>query len=307
MSVRDSTRLRAVLALLLTMVFWGSGAVFLRTLALALSPENALALRYVILAVINGGALLMLGTWRVERADWGRFALAGLAGMGGYNWFVNAGFELVPAGLGTIVTSAGPLMIAVLAWMVLGEKLTRYIFIGLAVASLGAIVLFWDDLSDLGASTVSARGIVYLLISCACWAVYTIMAKPLLDRYSSFTVAAVAMLAAAPMLIAAASEPLPALAQKLDARQWGEMVYLVAFSSLLGSLLWNYGTKHLSGATTGAFLYLVPVIAVACGALVLGEPVTLNIVAGGLLMLAGVAVAQFGPRLRKTQLEPGRG
>jgi drug/metabolite transporter (DMT)-like permease len=62
-------------------------------------------------------------------------------------------------------------------------------------------------------------------------------------------------------------------------------------------MLWNYGTKHLSSTAAGTFLYLIPVVAVAAGALMLGEVITVHVVAGGLLMLAGVAAAQFGPAL----------
>ena len=123
------------------------------------------------------------------------------------------------------------------------------------------------------------------------------MAKPLLQRYDSFTVTAVTMIIAAPPLIAAANAPLWNLALTLDARQWAEVAYLVIPNGLLGTLLWNYGTKHMSGAATGMFLYLIPVVAVICGALILNEAVTVNIVLGGLLMLAGVAFAQFGPDL----------
>ena len=112
-----STKTRAILALVAAMLFWGCAAVFMRTLALALSHENSLAMRYLILSVINLAGLLWLGTWRIPRADWPRFLVAGLLGMAGYNWFVNAGFELVPAGVGTLVTMIEPLMIAILAAM----------------------------------------------------------------------------------------------------------------------------------------------------------------------------------------------
>jgi drug/metabolite transporter (DMT)-like permease len=293
----DSLKTRAILALLLTMIFWGSAAVFMRTLALALTPENSLALRYVILSAINVIGLIYLGTWRIPRTDWPRFLVAGLIGMAGYNWFVNAGFALVPAGLGTIITMVEPLMIALLAALLLGEKLNRFIFIGVAIATLGAIVLFWEDLTTTQASSVPPLGILYLMICCLCWAIYTIVAKPLLDRYDSFTVTAITMLIAAPPLIGAANEPLTVLAARLDLRQWAELIYLVLASGIGGTLLWNYGSKHLSGTTAGTFLYLIPVVAVASGALVLAEPVTIFIVLGGLLMLAGVAAAQFGPSL----------
>ncbi len=293
----SSTKTRAAIALILAMLFWGCSAVFMRTLALSLSPENSLAMRYLLLTVINVTGLLWLGTWRVPRADWPRFLVAGVVGMAGYNWFVNAGFELVPAGVGTLVTMIEPLMIAILAAMLLGEKLTRYVLLGVAIAIAGAMVLFWPDLTSTAPSAISPRGLVYLILCCMGWAVYTIVTKPLLSRHDSFTVTAVTMLIAAPIMIGAASEPLHVLAARLDLRQWLEVCYLVLAAGIGGTMLWNYGSKHLSSTAAGTFLYLIPVVAVAAGALVLGEPVTIHVIAGGLLMLAGVAAAQFGPAL----------
>jgi len=294
----NSTKTRAILALITAMVFWGMSAVFMRTLALSLSPENSLAVRYVLLSVVSVAGLAWLGTWRIPRADWLRFLLAGIIGMAVYNWFVNAGFELVPAGVGTLVTMVEPLMIAILAALLLGEKLTLYVLAGVVMAIAGSLVLFWPDLTQSTPQSVSLRGIGYLLMCCAGWAIYTIVTKPLLARHDSFTVTAITMLIAAPIMIGAASEPVPVLAARLDLRQWLEVLYLVFAAGLGGTMLWNYGIKHLSSSAAGTFLYLIPVVAVAAGALVLDEVVTVHIVAGGLLMLGGVAAAQFGPQLR---------
>ena len=287
----------AMLALLLTMFFWGSAAVFLRTLAMALSPENSLALRYCLLSIINVAGLIILGTWRIKREDWPRFLLTGIVGMGGYNWFVNQGFALVPAGVGTVITSVEPLMIAFLAWGLLKEEITGFAYLGLAVAMAGAIALFWPDL--MGVSTISMDGTIALVICALCWSLYTVLAKPLLARHDSFTVTAVTMLLAAPFLIWPATEPLLSLAARLDARQWAEVFYLVIPNGILGTMLWNYGTSRLSGASGGAFLYLIPVIAIFCGWLVLDEAITFNIIFGAALAIGGVAIAQFGPMLMK--------
>lgn len=293
----NSTKTRAILALLAAMLFWGCSSVFMRTLALSLSHENSLAVRYLCLTVINITVLAWLGTWRIPRADWLRFLVAGVAGMAGYNWFVNAGFELVPAGVGTLVTMIEPLMIAILAAMLLGEKLTRWVLVGVVMAIAGAVVLFWPDIRSEAPQSVSPLGILYLFLCCIGWAIYTIATKPLLARHDSFTVTAITMLIAAPLMIGAASEPLPALFARLDARQWAEVAYLVLVTGLGGTMLWNYGTKHLSSTAAGTFLYLIPVVAVAAGALILGEAITAYVIAGGLLMLTGVAAAQFGPAL----------
>lgn len=295
-----STRARAIIALTAAMFLWGCSPVFMRTLALSLSPENSLAVRYVLLTIINVAGLAWFGGWHIARQDWGRFLVAGLAGMAGYNWFVNAGFELVPAGVGTLVTMIEPLMIALLASVLLGERLTIYVLLGVAMAIAGAIVLFWPDITNTADQEISVRGLIYLLLCCLGWAIYTIATKPLLQRYSTFTVTATTMLIAAPVMLGLASEPLPRLIGSLDAAQWFEVIYLVTATGLGGTMLWNYGAAHLSSSAAATFLYIIPVVAVSAGALILDEPVTLHLVAGGLIMLAGVAAVQFGPLLGKS-------
>lgn len=52
------------------------------------------------------------------------------------------------------------------------------------------------------------------------------------------------------------------------------MLYLVVLSTFLSTLAWNYGAARLSASAGGAFLYLVPIIAVAAGAIWFGEAVT---------------------------------
>jgi drug/metabolite transporter (DMT)-like permease len=296
MQAASNDRLTAILALLATMVFWGSAAVFIRTLALALSPENSLALRYAILTVINVAGLLIFGSWRVRREDWPRFLLTGIIGMGGYNWFVNQGFALVPAGIGAVITSVEPLMLAILAIFILRERLTPFVLLGLVVALFGIFVLFWPDIV-MGVSTISLKGAAALWLCALAWALYTVLAVPLVEKYGSFAVTAITMVIAAPFLIWPANESLINLAGRLDGRQWAELMYLVIPNGILGTMLWNYGAQRLSQGATGAFLYLIPVIAIACGWAILDEAVTPHAIAGAALSILGVAIAQFGPTL----------
>ena len=288
-------RSQAVAALLATMLIWGTSAVFMRTTALTLTPENALALRYVLLVLILVPGLLLTGGWRISRQHWPRLALTA-AGMFGSSWFTIQGFARVAAGLGTVISMVEPIIIALLFWAVLREPLSPRIWLGLMVSLTGAAVLFWPDITASAANPVDALGILFLLAAPTCWAIYTIGAKPLLAHYSGFIVTAWSMLLAAPLILLMASRPYAELVSTTSARTWAELFYLAAFNSLLGAVLWNFGTRHLPGAVVGSFLYLLPVIAVAAGYLILAEPVTGWLVAGGVIMLAGVAIAQSTPR-----------
>jgi drug/metabolite transporter (DMT)-like permease len=295
-----SDRLLAPTALLLTMLFWGSQGAIVRSLAQALPPEDTLALRYAFITVILACALGLAGEWRIRREDWLRLAAAGLIGMAGYNISFNYGLAQVEAGIAGIIGATGPLIIALGAWLLLSERPSSGFYAGLALAFAGAGVLFWDDLARVGGTGIAGSGAALVFVSCICWSAYTLMCRPLFTRYSPFTVTAWTMIIATLPIMIDASAPPWRTAQILNARQWIELLYLVLGTGILGTLLWNYGTARLGSAAAGAFLYLIPVIAVAAGAVILGEAVTAAVVAGGALTLAGVAIAQFGP-VRQTE------
>ena len=296
MSTRAS--FAAPIALLLTMLFWGTSGTFVRSLALAIEPENSLAIRYALLTIINVAGLIIAGDWRIARSDLPRFLFAGLIGMAGYNLFFNYGLAEVEAGVAGVLAATGPLVIALGAWLVWRERLTVHFLIGVGLALLGALALFWNGLAAATGSHISLYGTLLVLLSVVCWAIYTIACRPLFARYSAFAVTAWTMIIAAPPIVLNASEPLLAVTVGLDARQAAELIYLTFANGLLATCLWNYGNARLGNAHAGAFLYLIPVVAVASGAVFLGEQVTPAIILGGLLTLAGVAIAQIGTTLR---------
>jgi drug/metabolite transporter (DMT)-like permease len=285
-------RLRAVTALLIAMFFWGTSAVFLRTTALTLAPENALALRYMVLVPLLAAGLPFIGPCRIARADWPRITIVGLAGMFGSAWFTMQGFARVAAGFGTVIQMTEPIIIALLAFALAGEPLSKRLRAGLGIALAGGLVLFWPDVSAATQQPIDRWGVAALLSASTCWAVYTIGAKPLLARYSGFAVAAWSTLIAAPLVFLMASRPYAELLRATPSGTWLEILYLALFNSIAANVLWTYGTRHLPGASAGAFLYVMPVIAVAAGFLWLGEPITPHLVIGGFIVLAGVALAQ---------------
>src|SRR4051794_9204111 len=287
----SSRRGIAALALLAPMLFWGSGGTFVRSLALAVEPQNALAIRYAVLTLVNLAGLSLFGK-SIARPDWPRLLFAGIAGIVGFNIFSNYGLALVPAGIAGIITSTEPIIIAVGAFVFLKEGLSPFVLVGMAIAVAGSAVLFWTGTAS---GSYSLLGIILVFLSCVSWAVYTITCKPLLSRYDSYSITAWTMVLAAPFIILNGAGGALHAASLLGWREWAEMLYLVVPYGILGTVLWNFGASRMSGAATGAFLYLIPVIAVASGAIVLGEQVTREIVVGGIIILTGVALAEFGP------------
>jgi drug/metabolite transporter (DMT)-like permease len=115
--------------------------------------------------------------------------------------------------------------------------------------------------------------------------------RPLSQAYGAIpATAASTVMGSLPYLAFAGTLSGPALAH-LDPAVWGELAFLALGSTTAGLLLWNVAV--LSGGTTrvSLLLYLEPVVSVLGAAAFLGEHVKPVTIAGGLLIMGGVATA----------------
>lgn len=293
---RQMNSTKAVLALLFTMLVWGIAPVFIRNLSTELGPSDALVIRYIIVGLIYGIGLYVTGMKRVASADWKMLLLISIVGMLGYNLGSVFGFECVPAGVGGLIIGTQPLLIAVLAAVLTRETLTVATMVGLGVSFLGTALLFSSDLSGGVAGSSQLLGGILIFLSGLAWALYVVLARPLIRAYGAFQVSALTiMIATLPMLLLLRPGTVDTV-MTMTPRLWFEMFFMVILATVVSAVTWNYGAGRLSSIATGTFLYLVPVLAVAAGAIILDEAVTPGMVVGGVLILLGVAIAQFADR-----------
>ncbi len=289
---------RALLALLFTMIVWGVGPVFFRSLSLELGPGDHLVIRYTLVSLLYLVGLVIFGGWRFETRDLPRLATISFVGMLGYNLGSAFGFELINAGTGSLIIGTQPLLIALLGALLERERLTPAAIIGLAVGLVGTIFLVWKDLGVSGEPVDYLTGCTFIFASGACWALYSVTAKPLIRKYGAFPITALSIIAASLAMVALFGKPSTlGTLQAMSPRSWIEMAYLVVLVTFAATITWNFGAGRLSAAA-GAFLYMVPPIGVLAGAVILGEAVTPGMLIGGVLIMGGVAISQFGDRLR---------
>ena len=301
-------QVQALLALLFTVIVWGVGPVFIRSLSVALGPSDHIVIRYTIVAIIYAIGLLILGGWRIARADWPRLMLISTVGMIGYNLGSAFGFELVPAGLGSLIIGTQPLLIAATGALIAREKLTPIAMLGLAVGFTGTVLLVWRDLGLSGDSASFIAGSVFIFFCGVAWAIYVVGAKPLIRKYGSYSITALSIIIASLIMIPMLARPSTLdTVMAMTPRNWLDMAYISILSTLIATITWNYGASRLPAAAAGAFIYLVPIIGVAAGALMLSETITPGMMLGGTMILAGVAIAQFGPLLKLERQGDGAG
>src|SRR3954471_3533838 len=131
----------ALVAAFVTVGLWASPFVGIRDAGHHISP-GALSLGRVLVATLALGALVALRREQMPpRSDWPRLVLVGLLWLGAYNVLLNAAERHVDAGTAAMLVNIGPVFIAILAGLLLGEGFPRNLLTGCAVAFGGAIII----------------------------------------------------------------------------------------------------------------------------------------------------------------------
>lgn len=185
-----------------------------------------------------------------------------------------------------------PVVISVGAMLFLGERMRRWGWGGVALSSVGVLVLAAVRPADL---TRAGLGDGLLFASCFTWAAYTLLAAPLMRRNGSLRVTAWAMLAAAaPCLVAATQQGFTT--SEPGSRAWTALVLLGLLAGSAAFLAFGTAVAVLGAQRASSFQYFQPFVTLVGGRLILDEPFTFNGLLGGLIVLAGVAIIQRAKR-----------
>ena len=288
-----TSKTTALLALAFAILTWGLSPVFVRSLALASGPSASIVIRMCSVALICIPLLAIFG-WRIERADVPKLILTGSVGMFGYFLGTIFGFARVSAGIGGIIISTQPMVIALMAAALGTEKLSASVLVGMVISFAGSLFLFSGDAGAAQSTSDLIIGGLMIFTCGIAWAIYVIFSRPLVKKYGTLKITAWSLfLCAPPALVFASASTWSAVANMRPA-DWQALFFLSVIATFIALVAWNFASGHLRSSTMGASLYLVPVLAVAAGWLVLSEKVTFTTLIAGFLILAGVAIAEFG-------------
>jgi drug/metabolite transporter (DMT)-like permease len=279
----------------LAVVFWGVSFVATKAVVQEISPVALIFARASLATAFLVGTL----AWRGQPVLPPRDALAPLALMG----FVGVAVHQVLQAYALTLTSAintgwliglTPIWSAILAAITLKERLGCAKVVGLALGFLGALlVVTRGSLQTATLALPATRGDLLILASTVNWAVYTILGHDTLRRLGAARATAGAMLFGWMMLA-----PLALIGGAV--RTYGQLspvgvagvLFLGIASSGLGYLFWYGALARIEASKVAAFLYLEPLVTLAAAVALLGEPVAVLTLVGGVLLVSGVVLVQ---------------
>lgn len=280
------------LLLLSAVVIWGWTFVATKILVAELGPIEIFSLRLAI------GLPFLAIVLLVKRVPL-RFARADAVPLVAGGAIFTLHFLVQIAGLMTTtatntgwIISVTPLVIAVLSFLFLRERIGRGGVAGIVVATLGVLLLVSQGrLTDI--QWLRSRGDWLVLASAHTWALYTVVTRNVARRYAPLAVTFVILLiAAACSLILFAVAGHAGQIRHLSLRGIVALLYLAIPGLALGQWFWQEGVARIGATRAGLYLYLEPLATVILAVPLLGEAFGPATAAGGALVLAGVFIGQ---------------
>jgi drug/metabolite transporter (DMT)-like permease len=294
----DRAATLSLIAAIATMVVWGVNFAVTKYVLDALGVGPFLFIRFLTMPLLGFAVLALvyrrhLARSLPRRADWPRFVAAGLIGHTLHVGIVTWGIDLSTAFSSSLVLTCQPLFtLAILAWLG-AERLRKQQLAGTLVAFAG-IALFLADKFAAGFAR-AGLGDLTLLIAGAAFSAYTVLARPLADRYGPLIVLSYTLLFSMPiMLVFSYSSFSEATFAKLGPSVWAAIFFALVVSSFLGWLSWTWVNSVRGVARSAPFMYLMPPVAGVMAWLTLGETFTWLKILGAAVTMGGVAWAQFG-------------
>ena len=238
----------------------------------------------VLLAIARlRGAVLPAGL-----AGWRPIAVLGVLNYALYLGLTAIGLRYLSAGMGAVLASMNPLMLAVAAAWLLDERLTAWKVFGLLTSFAGVVWVMWRRIGP----DNQPPGIALILVSIACLVAGTLVFKRAAPG-GDLLVLNGGQLLVAGLVLAAPSllwEPLGSVS--LTPSFLGAQAYLIVGVSWIGMLTWFWLLSHGDATKASAYFFLNPVFGIFLGALLLGEPLHTRDFAGAAVVAFGIWVVQ---------------
>ncbi len=224
----------------------------------------------------------------VSRKHLPLFLLCGITGVAINQLLFIKGLSMTYSTHGALLMLCTPLLITVMAFFFLKEKLDIFRITGLALGVAGAVMLVTSRERGGGGSNV-ILGDVLIIINAISYSFYFILVKPLILAYSPLQVIRWVFTMGAIFIIPLGwTEFVEAPWQSFTAVDYAAISFVVLGATFMAYLFNIYGLQHLHASGTGSYIYLQPIFATAVAVIFLQEALGWEKLLAAAFIFAGV-------------------
>lgn len=205
---------------------------------------------------------LLFQTEKVERKDLGLLAICGLFGVAVNQLFFFYGLHYSSAINSGIIMAANPIMVLILSYFILKETISWMKMSGILIGATGVILL---TLQSASSTPKASWGDAFLFINAFSYALYLVLAKPLMRKYSPMTVITYVftfgfffVLLFPPTVTNLMQTSFASFPPSI----WIKIIYVIVGVTFLTYLLTMYGLKQLSPSVSSVYIYIQPIMVI---------------------------------------------
>lgn len=282
------TKQKAYIFVLMGAFLWGIIGIFINQLyEYSFTPWEVVAVRVIVssLLMVIFICLFRPQLLKINLKDSFYFFGTGIISIVLFNWCYFYVMEQVSISLAVIFLYTAPAFVTILARLLFKEHLSRYKIIALILTTLGCA--FVVGLLPNYQINLTLSILFIGLCSGFCYAMYSIFAKFITEKYSSITITTYSFIAASLFMI-----PFGGLHAKLPLLfDWNVILNVLGlsiFSTCLAFLLYTYGLSFIESSRASILSTIEPAVAVLIGVFIFKETITLSQMIGMLLILLSV-------------------
>ncbi len=294
--VGHGQRWKVAVAFALVYTIWGSTYLAIRINVETMPPFLMGGIRFLASGTIMLGlAMARRDSLRVSKIDAAYAALVGLLLFAGGNGGVIFAEQTVPSGLTALIIAVVPL------WIVGFEALSRSSerlgikgVLGILLGFVGVNILVFPSIA--GEKFAIAFGELVLIMGTFAWALGTLISRRRKFESSLFVSTALQMFAGGIAMTAvsvAQNNFRPEIFAAVSAASWWALVYLIVFGACVAFTAYQYLLRNVPVSRVATYAYVNPVIALFLGWLILGETLTIWILAGMTTILFALTLVRL--------------
>ena len=283
------------LLLVLATLLWGGNFVIGRAVAGDIPPITLAFLRWCVAFIV----FLPIAYSRVKRewpmikTHWPAVIVMAITGVACFNTLVYIGVYYTTSINASLMNSSTPIIIYILSFIFLKERLSKFQLIGTALSLAGvAFILSKGSLETLLSFSFN-KGDLIVLIAVFCWGVYSLLVKQYAGRLPGYSTFLITIALGVIMLLPFTIYELITTSVDIvwSPSTIGAILYVGIVASIIAFLSWNSGVVALGANKASIYLNFIPLFAAIFAVLFLGEDLLLAQVIGGLAVICGVLLA----------------
>ena len=285
----------AYMEVVFAVVVWGGSFIATKIALSEISPIAVVWMRFAVGVIILGIAVALRHQFSFpNRRELVYFTLLGFLGITFHQWLQSTGLVTAQASTTAWIVSTTPIYMALFSWLFLHEKLNWLQVSGIALAAIGVLlVVSKGEIRGLMGMKFATSGDLLIMFSAPNWAVFSILSRSGLKRHQAtqmmFFVMAIGWLFTSILFL---NESGFGGIEHLTWRGWSGLGFLGVFCSGLAYIAWYDALQIVPASQVGAFLYIEPLVAVIVAWFILGEPLLISSLIGGMIILIGIWLVQ---------------